>query len=162
MYGLCCAGQGRGNRINSQCSQREVLTAGSRDQLCQSRDDVIESCADAVLALPRARSSLSVCTHGVPVAEKAACAVKACGVMQVTWLRTPTLALLPPPHSPSPTTSNALRYTTASPNSKHWFTTSFLQPLPYLVTPQGPENCQLTSSFLLVPKQWYVCYKQLK
>ena len=30
-------------------------------------------------------------------------------------------------------------------NSKHWFTTSFLQPLPYLVTPQGPENCQLTS-----------------
>ena len=35
-------------------------------------------------------------------------------------------------------------------NSKHWFTTSFLQPLPYLVTPQGPENCQLTSSFLLL------------
>ena len=37
-------------------------------------------------------------------------------------------------------------------NSKHWFTTSFLQP-------QGPENCQLTSSccflfyFLLVLKQ---------
>ena len=28
-------------------------------------------------------------------------------------------------------------------NSKHWFTTSYLQPLPYLVTPQGPENCQL-------------------
>ena len=25
-------------------------------------------------------------------------------------------------------------------NSKHWFTTSFLQPLPYLVTPYGPEN----------------------
>ena len=23
----------------------------------------------------------------------------------------------------------------ASPNSKHWFTTSFLQPLTYLVTP---------------------------
>ena len=23
----------------------------------------------------------------------------------------------------------------AEPNSKHWFTTSFLQPLPYLVTP---------------------------
>ena len=38
-------------------------------------------------------------------------------------------------------------------NSKHWFTTSFLQPLLYLVTPQGPENCQLTSSFLLVLKQ---------
>ena len=32
------------------------------------------------------------------------------------------------------------------PDSKYWFTTSFLQPLPYLVTPQGPENCQLTSS----------------
>ena len=30
------------------------------------------------------------------------------------------------------------------PNSKHWFTTFFLQPLPYLVTPQGQENCQLT------------------
>ena len=39
------------------------------------------------------------------------------------------------------------------PNSKHWFTTSFLQPLPYLVTPQGPENCQLTSSFFLVLEQ---------
>ena len=50
----------------------------------------------------------------------------------------------------------------SSQNSKHWFTTSFLQPLPYLVTPQGPENCQLTSSFLLVLKQYYVCYKQLK
>ena len=34
-------------------------------------------------------------------------------------------------------------------NSKHWFTTFFLQPLSYLVTPLGPENCQLTSSFLL-------------
>ena len=32
---------------------------------------------------------------------------------------------------------------------KHWFTTSFLQPLPYWVTPQGPENCQLTSSFFV-------------
>ena len=38
-------------------------------------------------------------------------------------------------------------------NSKRWFTTSFLQPLPYLVTPLGPENCQLTSRFLLVLKQ---------
>ena len=37
-------------------------------------------------------------------------------------------------------------------NSKHWFTTSFLQPLRYLVTPQGPENCQLTS-FSLMLKQ---------
>ena len=35
-------------------------------------------------------------------------------------------------------------------NSKHWFTTSFLQPLPYLVTSQVPENCQLTSSFFVV------------
>ena len=26
------------------------------------------------------------------------------------------------------------------PNSKHWFTTSFHPPLPYLFTPQGPEN----------------------
>ena len=38
-------------------------------------------------------------------------------------------------------------------NSKHRFTTSFLQPLPYLVTPQGPENCQLMSSFLVVLRQ---------
>ena len=38
-------------------------------------------------------------------------------------------------------------------NSKRWFTTSFLQPLPYLVTPLDPENCQLTSRFLLVLKQ---------
>ena len=35
------------------------------------------------------------------------------------------------------------------PNSKHRFTTSFLQALPYLVTPLGPENCQLTSSFFV-------------
>ena len=35
------------------------------------------------------------------------------------------------------------------PNSKHWFTTSFLQPLPCLVTPTGPENCQLTSIYFL-------------
>ena len=28
----------------------------------------------------------------------------------------------------------------ATPNSKHWFTTSFRQPLPYLVTRKGPEN----------------------
>ena len=48
--------------------------------------------------------------------------------------------------------------TTPAANSKHWFTTSFLQPLLYLVTSQVPENCQLTSSFLLVLKQ----YKQLK
>ena len=38
-------------------------------------------------------------------------------------------------------------------NSKRWFTTSFLQPLPYLVMPLGPENCRLTSRFLLVLKQ---------
>ena len=31
------------------------------------------------------------------------------------------------------------------PDSRHWFTTSFLQLLPHLVTPQGPNNCQLTS-----------------
>ena len=35
------------------------------------------------------------------------------------------------------------------PDSKHWLTTSFLQPLPYLVTPSGPVNCQLTSSFFV-------------
>ena len=46
-----------------------------------------------------------------------------------------------------------LQFTCSKTNSKHWFTTSFLQPLPYLVTPRGPENCQLTSSFLLVLKQ---------
>ena len=40
-------------------------------------------------------------------------------------------------------------YAAGKPNSKQWFTTSFLQPLPYLVTPQGPENCQLTSSFFV-------------
>ena len=34
-------------------------------------------------------------------------------------------------------------------NSKHLFTTFFLQPLPYLVTPSGPENCQLTNSFFV-------------
>ena len=39
--------------------------------------------------------------------------------------------------------------TRVHPNSKHWFTTSFLQPLPYLITPLGPENCQITSSFFV-------------
>ena len=34
-------------------------------------------------------------------------------------------------------------------NSKHWFTTAFLQPLLYIVTPKVPENCQLTSSFFV-------------
>ena len=54
-------------------------------------------------------------------------------------------------------------------NCKHWFTTSFLQPLPYLATPQGPENCQLTSSFLVgaqtVVSLFYnspCCLRQLK
>ena len=47
----------------------------------------------------------------------------------------------------------ASRSRTLATNSKHWFTTSFLQPLSYLVTPKGPENCQLTSRFLLVLKQ---------
>ena len=37
----------------------------------------------------------------------------------------------------------------SSPNSKHWFTTAFLQPLLYIVTPKVPENCQLTSSFFV-------------
>ena len=39
------------------------------------------------------------------------------------------------------------------PNSKHRFTTPFLQPLPYLVTSQVPGNYQLMSSFSLVLKQ---------
>ena len=39
-------------------------------------------------------------------------------------------------HSSTDRDSLSLTHT----NSKHWFTTSFLQPLPYLVTPQGPEN----------------------
>ena len=36
---------------------------------------------------------------------------------------------------------------TVSLNSKQWVTTSFLQPVPYLVTPSVPQNCRLTSSF---------------
>ena len=40
--------------------------------------------------------------------------------------------------------------TTNIPDSKHRFTTSFLQPLPYLVLRWGPENCQLMSNFC-----WY-------
>ena len=40
-----------------------------------------------------------------------------------------------------------------APKLQALFTTSFLQPLSYLVTPSGPENCQPTSSFLLVLKQ---------
>ena len=45
-------------------------------------------------------------------------------------------------------------------DSKQWFTTSFLQPLPYLVTPQGPENCQPTSSFFVVGAQTVVSLLQ--
>ena len=33
----------------------------------------------------------------------------------------------------------AAETTMIPPNSKHWFTTSFLQPLPYLVTPQTTQ-----------------------
>ena len=39
-----------------------------------------------------------------------------------------------------------------APNSQHWFTTSCLQPLPYLVTPYGPhtqKKNQLTISFFV-------------
>ena len=46
------------------------------------------------------------------------------------------------------------------PNSKHWFTTSFLQPLPYLVTPKVSENCQLTSSFVVGGAQTVVILLQ--
>ena len=46
--------------------------------------------------------------------------------------------------------SNPLEQDTGEdPNSKPWFTTSFLQPLLHLVMPWGPENCQLTSSFFV-------------
>ena len=47
-------------------------------------------------------------------------------------------------------------------NSKpHWFTTSsFLQPLPYLVTPQGPENCQLSNKQFFVGAQTVVSLLQ--
>ena len=38
-------------------------------------------------------------------------------------------------------------------NSKHWFTISVLQPLPYLVTPSGPENCQQLLLFFFVGAQ---------
>ena len=34
-------------------------------------------------------------------------------------------------------------------NSKHWFTISFLQPLPYLVTPLGPEKCSANEQFFV-------------
>ena len=46
--------------------------------------------------------------------------------------------------------SGALQEGGGGSNSKHWFTTSFLQPLPHLVTPQGQENYQITSSFVVV------------
>ena len=54
---------------------------------------------------------------------------------------------------PAPSSRNCrnwLRHWRSTPNSRHWFMTSFLQPLPYLVRPQGLENCQLTSSFAVV------------
>ena len=47
-------------------------------------------------------------------------------------------AILPVPCAPNYTHSELLRMVggqAGGPNSKHWFTTSFLQPLPYLVTP---------------------------
>ena len=52
-----------------------------------------------------------------------------------------------PPRPPPPNPSAP--HTHSVPHSKHWFTTSFLQPLPYLVTPLFPENCRLTSSFFV-------------
>ena len=52
-------------------------------------------------------------------------------------------------------TSHSCRTICERTNSKHWFKTSFLQPLPHLVTSQSPENCQLMKRvfFLLVLKQ---------
>ena len=35
------------------------------------------------------------------------------------------------------------------PNSKHWFTTSFLQPLPYLVTPIGSRKLSANEPFFV-------------
>ena len=49
----------------------------------------------------------------------------------------------------------------AMPDSKHWFTTSFLQPLPYIVTPKVWENCQLTSSFVVGGAQTVVMFLQI-
>ena len=43
-----------------------------------------------------------------------------------------------------------------SSNCKHWLTTSFLQPLPYLVT----EICQLTRSFYFIGDQTVVSLLQ--
>ena len=34
-------------------------------------------------------------------------------------------------------------------NSKHWFTTSLFQPLPYLVTPWGPEKLSANEQFFV-------------
>ena len=34
-------------------------------------------------------------------------------------------------------------------NSKHRFTTSFLQPLPYLVTPEGPKKMSVNEQFFV-------------
>ena len=45
------------------------------------------------------------------------------------------------------------------PNCKHWFTTSFLQPLLYLITSQCLKKCQLTSRFF-VGAQTVVCLLQ--
>ena len=42
------------------------------------------------------------------------------------------------------TTERGSSMTAQDPNSKHWFTTSFLQPLHHLITPYVSENCQLT------------------
>ena len=44
-------------------------------------------------------------------------------------------------------------------NSKHWFTTSFLQPLPYLVTPRVPEKMSANEQ-LFVGAQTVVCLLQ--
>ena len=66
---------------------------------------------------------------------------------------------VPSSEDSSPFLEGRCRYTSLSwlktvpaSNSKHWFTTSFLHPLPELITTQVSENCQLTDSFSLVLK----------
>ena len=49
-----------------------------------------------------------------------------------------------------PGDNNGRQSSTSDPNSKHWFTTSFLQPLPYLVTPWSRKLSANESVFFVV------------
>ena len=105
--------------------------------------------------LPTSATTPYLCHHSLPLPPLPTSATTPCLYHHSSSLWPPSTSATTPYlcNHALPLRPLLISVTPPTSNSKHWFTTSFLQPLPYLVTPQGPENCQLTRSFLLVLKE---------